>query len=170
RHPFGRFRDPMPQWFQKDFPEFYRALTERGGAEIEHILPPATETEIAKIEAECGVPLPGSYKRLLRCARGFWLLGGSIQFGLQHPFFHDFPQLEALTARQRQVVPRKGRNWPPPQSGDALFCGVLHGGGRRPGALGRFAWFARWRVSDLLLRSPVPPALWSPAPRKFPHP
>jgi len=112
----------MPQWFQKDFPEFYRALTERGGAEIEHILPPATETEIAKIEAECGVPLPGSYKRLLRCARGFWLLGGSIQFGLQHPFFHDFPQLEALTARQRQVVPRKGRNWPPPSQGMLCFA------------------------------------------------
>ena len=47
--------------------------------------------EIADIERQCGVPLPDSYKRLLRCARGFWLLGGSIQFGSQHPFFHDFP-------------------------------------------------------------------------------
>ena len=27
----------MPQRFQKDFPEFYRALTERGGAQIENM-------------------------------------------------------------------------------------------------------------------------------------
>ena|SRR5438105_2598172 len=132
----------MPQRFQKDFPEFYRALMERGGALIEQILPPATAAEIAEIERQCGVPLPTSYKQLLRCARGFLLLGGIIQFGPQHPFFYSFRKLEALTASQRQAVGRKGGGWPPPKSGHALFCRILHGGGWRPSALGRFAWFA----------------------------
>ena len=112
----------MPQRFQKDFPEFYRALTERNGAEIEQILPPATDAEITEIEAQCGVPLPASYKRLLQCARGFWLLGGAIQFGPQHPFFHSFPRLEELTAQQRQTIARKGGGWPPPSQGMLCFA------------------------------------------------
>ena len=112
----------MPQRFQKDFPGFYRLLIGRDGAEIEHILPPATDAEIAGIERKCGVPLPDSYKRLLRCARGFWLLGGSIQFGSQHPFFHDFPPLERLTLQQRQVVACKGGSWPPASHGMLCFA------------------------------------------------
>jgi hypothetical protein len=104
----------MPQRFQKDFPEFYRALTERGGAQIEEILPPATEAEIAEIEAQCGVPLSESYKRLLRCARGSWLLGGIIQFGPEHPFFHKFPQ--------KRRDGRKGGVWPPPSQGMLCFA------------------------------------------------
>jgi len=119
----------MPQRFQKDFPEFYRALTARGGAEIEQILPPATDAEIAEIETQCRVPLPGSYKRLLRCARGFWLLGGAIQFGRQHPFFHNFPRLEALTAPQRQAVTRKGGGWPPPSQGMLCFAVFMEADG-----------------------------------------
>jgi hypothetical protein len=112
----------MPQRFQKDFPALYRGLTERGGAQIEQILPPATHAEIAEIETRCGVPLPASYKRLLRCARGFWLLGGVIQFGPQHPFVHSFPRLEALTASQRQAIARKGGGWPPPSQGMLCFA------------------------------------------------
>jgi hypothetical protein len=112
----------MPQRFQKDFPEFHRSLKDRSGAEIRHVLPPATEEDIAAIERQCGVPLPASYKRLLRCARGFWLLGGRIQFGSQHPFFHDFPPLEKLTPQQRQVVARKGGPWPPASQGMLCFA------------------------------------------------
>ena len=102
----------MPNRFQTAFPKFYARLTERDGAEIEHILPPASDAEIAEIEHVAGVPLPESYKRLLRCARGFWLLGGSIQFDTQHPFFHHFEPLDKLTPQQRQMVVRKGGTWP----------------------------------------------------------
>jgi hypothetical protein len=49
-----------------DFPEFYRALAERDGAETEHILP-ATETEIAELETQRGAPLPDSMANGLEC-------------------------------------------------------------------------------------------------------
>lgn len=112
----------MPQRFQKEFPKFYRALSERGGAQIEEILPPATDAQIAEIESQCGVPLPASYKRLLRCTRGFQLLDGIIQFGPEHPFFHNYARLEALTAPQRMAVARKGGEWPPPSQGMLCFA------------------------------------------------
>jgi hypothetical protein len=112
----------MPPRFQKDFPRFYGALTGRGGAQIDEILPPATDAEIAEIETRCGVPLPGSYKRLLRCARGFRLLGGIVQFGAQHPFFHRFPRLDELPASQRQAIAGKGGGWPPPSQGMLCFA------------------------------------------------
>ena len=112
----------MPQRFQKDFPDFYQRLIEREGAEIEQILPPASDIEIGELERRLGVPLPESYKRLLRCARGFWLLGGIIQFGSQHPFYHDFPPLEQLTPPQRKMLERKGGGWPPPSQGMLCFA------------------------------------------------
>jgi hypothetical protein len=94
----------------------------RDGAEIEQILPAASDAEIIEIEARVGVQLPEAYKRLLRCARGFWLLGGSIQFGTQHPFFHTFEPLDKLTPMQRQVVSRRGGAWPPPSQGMLCFA------------------------------------------------
>ena len=109
----------MPQRFQKDFPEFYRALMERGGAQIEQVLPPATDAEIGEIETQCGVPLPVSYRRLLRCARGFDLLGGVVQFCVGHPFFHDFPPREAVSAK---AIRRSGGVWPPPSQGMLCFA------------------------------------------------
>lgn len=112
----------MPKRFQKEFPLFYRCLVERHGADIEEILPPASVAEISVIEAELGVPLPESYKRLLRCARGFWLLGGVVQFGSQHPFVHEFPSLEQLTPQQRKIVVQKGGAWPPPSQGMVCFA------------------------------------------------
>lgn len=110
----------MIERFQSLFPAFYRALQKRGGADIENVLPPATAAEIAVLEQGIGVPLPESYKKLLRCARGFWLLGGVIQFGANHPFYHRFPPLEQLSAGQREVVTRKGGVWPP--ASDAMLC------------------------------------------------
>jgi hypothetical protein len=66
--------------------------------------------------------LPHSYKALLGCARGFWLMGGVVQFGSQHPFFHDFPPLELLTLPQRRVVEMKGGAWPPASQGMLCFA------------------------------------------------
>lgn len=110
----------MIERFQESFPAFYRSLVERDGADIEQVLPAATAAELAALEQSVGVPLPESYKRLLRCARGFWLLGGVIQFGLNHPFFHHFPPLEQLSPRQRETVTRKGGVWPP--ASDGMLC------------------------------------------------
>ena len=134
----------MPPRFQQAFPAFFQSLVEHNGAEIEEVLPPATEAKIAEIERRCGVPLPDSYKRLLRCAPGFWLLGGRIQFGPRHPFFHRFPPLTELTPQQRQVIARKGGGWPPPSQGMLCFaeiswrptatrcCGMFRTGCRMP--------------------------------------
>lgn len=103
----------------KLFPRFVRAAR---GRHLENILPPATATDIEALEAELGLPLPESYKALLRCARGFWLKGGVVQFGSQHPFVHDFPPLESLTPQQRRVVAQKGGPWPPASQGMLCFA------------------------------------------------
>ena len=88
----------------RSFPRFAKLAASR---DPERILPPATAADIDAIEARAGVPLPDSYKQLLRITRGFWLMGGVVQFGTQHPFFHRFPALEKLTAQQRSVVAMK---------------------------------------------------------------
>src|SRR5438093_629184 len=79
---------------RSDFPRFAAGAR---NAEMEHVLPPATELDLQREEQLLGVTLPETYKRLLRCTRGFWLLGGVIQLGSQHPFFHQFPSLSELT-------------------------------------------------------------------------
>jgi hypothetical protein len=112
----------MPQRFQHQFPEFYQRLMERDGAEIEHVLPPATEADIATIEERLCIELPASYKRFLKCARGFWLLGGVVQFSSGHPFFHDFAPFDQLTPAQQQMVAWKGGDWPPPSQGMLCFA------------------------------------------------
>lgn len=88
----------------------------------EHVLAPATSSEVDAIEARAGVPLPNSYKQLLQITRGFWLMGGVVQFGTQHPFFHRFPALEKLTLQQRSVVAMKGGPWPPASEGMLCFA------------------------------------------------
>jgi hypothetical protein len=103
----------------KLFPRFARAARRR---HLEHVLPGATAADVAVLEGQLGLLLPESYKRLLRCARGFWLMGGVIQFGPQHPFVHDFPPLELLTPQQRQVVALKGGPWPPASQGMLCFA------------------------------------------------
>ncbi len=101
------------------FPRFARLAADR---ELEQVLPPATAAEIAALEQQLGLLLPESYKALLRCARGFWLVGGVVQFGPQHPFVHDFPPLESLNPQQRQVVALKGGPWPPASQGMLCFA------------------------------------------------
>src|SRR5947208_5562697 len=90
------------------FPRFGRLAA---SCDPEHILPPATAAEVEAIESRAGVPLPDSYRQLLQITRGFWLMGGVVQFGTQHPFFHRFPALEKLTPQQRSVVAMKGGPW-----------------------------------------------------------
>jgi hypothetical protein len=103
----------------KLFPQFaYAAICHH----LVHVLPPATTAEIDNLEQQSGVPLPAAYKALLRCARGFWLMGGVVQFGSQHPFVHDFPPLESLTPQQRQLIAAKGGSWPPASQGMLCFA------------------------------------------------
>jgi hypothetical protein len=101
------------------FPRFARIA---GDFELEHILPAATQTDVANLEKGLGLRLPESYKSLLQCARGFWLMGGVVQFGSQHPFLHNFPPLESLTLPQRRVVELKGGPWPPVSQGMLCFA------------------------------------------------
>jgi hypothetical protein len=103
------------------FPRFAELLA-AGHGEIENIEPPAVDAEIRELEKSLGVFLPESYKQMLRCARGLWLFGGAVQFGTQHPFFHEFPPLKDLTPQQREVVKLKGGKWPPSSEGMLCFA------------------------------------------------
>jgi SMI1 / KNR4 family (SUKH-1) len=103
------------------FPRFAELLA-AGRGEIENIEPPTSDADIRALENGLGVSLPDSYKQLLRCARGFWLFGGSVQFGTQHPFFHEFPPWKDLTAQQREIVKLKRGKWPPPSEGMLCFA------------------------------------------------
>lgn len=101
------------------FPRFTRRAA---NAQLENVLSPASLVEIAELEEELGIPLPGSYKQLLQCARGFGLLDGVVQFGSEHPFCHDFEPLEQLSPTQQEVVLQKGGGWPPPSDGMLCFA------------------------------------------------
>ena len=103
----------------KLFPKFARMAAKR---DLEQVLPPAASAEIAKLEHDLKLTLPDTYKALLGCTRGFWLMGGVIQFGSQHPFIHDFPPLKTLTPQQRHVVELKGGPWPPASHGMLCFA------------------------------------------------
>lgn len=101
------------------FPRFAKLAASR---DPEEVLPPATTAEVEAIESRSGVPLPDSYKQFLRVTRGLWLMGGVVQFGKEHPFFHRFPAFEKLTPQQRSVVAMKGGPWPPPSEGMLCFA------------------------------------------------
>ena len=60
------------------FPEF----VVRFGPYIEEIQPPLTRSEIHKLEADLGVPLPESFKLFLECTSGFRLDSPMLNF---HP-------------------------------------------------------------------------------------
>jgi hypothetical protein len=90
--------------------------------DVEHVQPGIDEEGVVQLEDRLGVPLPSSYKEFLRRARGFWLLGGTVQFDVQHPFFHTFSKLEELNQQQRNVVEQKGDVWPPPSDGMLCFA------------------------------------------------
>src|SRR5262249_6778797 len=101
------------------FPGFARLAA---GRELDHVLPPTPVAEVAALEERVGLPLPESYKGLLKCTRGFWLMGGIVQFGPQHPFVHEFPPLDTLTEEQKRIVSLKGGPWPPASHGMLCFA------------------------------------------------
>jgi hypothetical protein len=115
--------DALLKQLDREFPTFAAKLRARPDSDIENVEPPATDEELSALEESLGIALPKSYKRFLQCARGFWILGGSIQFGSQHPFFHDFRPYDELTPQQQQVVQHKsGGKWPPPSEGMLCFA------------------------------------------------
>ena len=105
-----------------DFPVFIGKVKKKRKTHPENILPAATQEEIQMLETSLGIPLPCSYKSFLKRSRGFWLFGGAVQFGSQHPFFHHFPKLEELTPAQRRMIELKGGKWPPPSEGMLCFA------------------------------------------------
>jgi hypothetical protein len=102
------------------FPRFGAALRAGDGDPVENVLGPARAALVTAIEDELGLPLPASYKTLLGCSAGFWLLGGSVKFG--RPFVHEFTPVEQLSAVQRAAVEAKGGAWPPPTQGMVCFA------------------------------------------------
>lgn len=49
-------------------------------------------------------------------------MGGVVQLGIQHPFFHEFEPFEQLTPAQQRSVRQKGGQWPPPSQGMLCFA------------------------------------------------
>jgi len=86
------------------------------------VAPPATAAELKALEADLGLPLPESYKALLRCARSFWLLDGAVKFGGEHPFVHRFQPFGKLPEAQQRMVTIQGGKWPPPSEGMLCFA------------------------------------------------
>jgi hypothetical protein len=103
----------------KLFPRFAELAPER---ELENVSPPISDDELLALEAELGLPLPNSYKALLRCAREFWLLGGVVKFGAGHPFVHRFHPFSRLSEPQQRMVTIQGGKWPPPSEGMLCFA------------------------------------------------
>ena len=103
---------------EDQFPKFASKMNQ---LEIEHLLSPLTVQDINDIETRLKIELPPSYKRFLKCSRGFWAFGGSVQMGEQHPFLHDFPSYDQLSEQQKDVIKRKGGSWPPPSQGMLCF-------------------------------------------------
>lgn len=119
-HCYAKKTEAMLDQLSSDFPGFVSKLD--GDTDPEQILPGASDEDIAKEEGLLGIPLPESYKRFLKLTRGFDLFGGSVQFGAQHPFPHDFPKIGELSDAQLKVVKMKGGGWPPPSQGMLCFA------------------------------------------------
>ena len=61
------------------FPDFAAKLGDGVQFQLEEVHAPASESDLRELEKSLGLPLPESYKSLLRCAREFWLLGGLVK-------------------------------------------------------------------------------------------
>ncbi len=105
--------------FGQDFPTFSELLP---NSEPENVLPLRSAGELAELERALGAELPDSYKRFLNTCGGLWMLGGAIQMGSTHPFFHDFPEYEELTPQQQSLIQSRGGVWPPPSQGMLCFA------------------------------------------------
>lgn len=108
----------IPQ-IDQHFPEFASRLADCYPEEIE---PGLTADQLGELEKSLGIPLPASYKTLLSLCGSLWLFGGAVQFGSQHPFFHDFPPIESMNPQQLAVINERGGSWPPPSQGMLCFA------------------------------------------------
>jgi len=104
------------------FPDFANKLVESPQVGLEQVRPPISEVDLNKLETSLGLQLPESYKSFLRCARQFWLFGGIVQFGTQHPFFHEFEPFDKLPPKQQLFVKQRSGRWPPPSQGMLCFA------------------------------------------------
>jgi hypothetical protein len=75
----------MNENMELQFPEFAASSDK---LEIENELAPLTDEEISRLETRLNIELPASYKRFLKCTKGFSAFGGSVQLNEEHPFFH----------------------------------------------------------------------------------
>jgi hypothetical protein len=66
-------------------PQFAAALGDGVAYGLMPPAEPATELELEQLEQSLGLPLPGSYKALLGCARELTLMGGVLRLGAEHP-------------------------------------------------------------------------------------
>jgi SMI1-KNR4 cell-wall len=71
--------------------------------DLESVQSAASQGEIANIEKNLNLPLPQAYKNLLSCTRGFWLMGGVVQFDSQHPFLHPY-SVDAKTSESADYL------------------------------------------------------------------
>jgi hypothetical protein len=76
---------PMIGALGSEFPKLASFLKRRA-ADIEEMEPPASEAQLAEIEASLGLPLPDAYKRLLSCTGGFWI--GPLDLRSHHRSVH----------------------------------------------------------------------------------
>lgn len=53
------------------FPRFAAKLGDGIRYNLEQVQPPATDADLEQIEQDLGMPLPATYKSLLRCGREF---------------------------------------------------------------------------------------------------
>ena len=83
----------MTETLKIQFPKF-AAIADK--IEIENELAPMTGEEISNLEKDLNIVLPASYKRFLKCTKGFSAFGGSVQMGVGHPFFHKVPPTEGM--------------------------------------------------------------------------
>ena len=111
----------MLEALRSEFPRFAAALSSQDH-DLENVLPPMSAAEIAQVESHLDLELPPSYKSFLQVTQGFVLKGGTIQFGSNHPFFHNFPPIERFSEQQRRMIEKKGGGWPPPSQGMLCFA------------------------------------------------
>ncbi len=103
------------------FPDFAAKLGDGSAFDLEQVQPPASDGDLRESEESLGLPLPESYKSLLRCGREFWLLGGVVQFGFQHPFLHEFDPLDERTARPTRGMVCIAEFWMEADGDQVLF-------------------------------------------------
>lgn len=87
--------DTFLERLRAGLPEISSKLGDGSAYCLESIGPPASDLELEELERSLGVGLPDSYKRLLRCARGFSLFGGNFRVE-GFPFFHESPPSEGM--------------------------------------------------------------------------